>query len=391
MKRIKLLIVLAAVIGALVITPELTAKVVKVTAAVNPTSYSGKCPKRFEFFGNITVDKAGVVKYKWIRSDGATAPVQTIRFRGPGTKRVATYWQLSAQGQHWQAVEILEPNPMTSSKAVFTLRCTPSDQQPVGCGIYFKSLSKTSGFPGDTFEMYGTWGPTQGTKTPCINKGGPNKLIVLSWSNTVLHVKIPAGLAPGNYKVGVYCDFPITKPTGGSTWKDFTIKSRTITAVKPATVVRPGTLRPFPRDCMDPAAVEIRFDIVRRYSQFRGRIRITGVVKNIGSKAFQSGPGQAKAYLYQLPPGVPCPNATGGTVVAEKGFTNLAPGAVITVSWERDWNSSSPSEGEFPNCYRLLISYDPDIYIDGNDNNDDCNQNNNKKDRSGTEINDMLK
>ena len=63
----------------------------------------------------------------------------------------------------------------------------------------------------------------------------------------------------------------------------------------------------------------------------------------------------------------------------------------MQLSWERDWNSSSPSEGEFPNSYRLLILYDPDIYMDANKDNDDCNQNNNKKERSGTEINDMLR
>jgi hypothetical protein len=393
MKRIKLVIVLAVVMAALVFTPELAARVVKVTASVTPTSWSGRCPKRFEFVGKITVDKPGVVKYKWIRSDNANAPVKTLRFRKPGTQKVTTYWQLSAPGTHWEAVQILEPNQMKSNNAVFSLKCTPSNQQPVGCGIYFKSLSTASGFPGDTFKMYGTWGPTQGTKTPCINKGGPNKLIVLSWSNTVLHVKIPTGLAPGKYKVGVYCKFPITGPTGGSTWKDFTIKSRTLTAVRPTTVIKPGLIKPgvISTNCPDPAATEIRFQIVRRYSQFRGRIRITGVVKNIGGKAFIAGPNQAKAYLYQLPPGVPCANATGGTIVAQQAITNLAPGATLLVSWERDWNSSSPSEGEFPSCYRLLITYDPDIYMDASKDNDDCNQNNNKKDRSGTEINDMLR
>ena len=61
------------------------------------------------------------------------------------------------------------------------------------------------------------------------------------------------------------------------------------------------------------------------------------------------------------------------------------------LTYERDWNSSSPSEGEFPNSYRLLITYDPDIYQDANKANDDCNQGNNKKNRSGTEINDMFR
>jgi hypothetical protein len=296
MKRTKLLIVLAVVIGALLVTPELTAKVVKVTASVSPTSWSGKCPKRFEFKGKITVDKPGVVKYKWIRSDNANAPVKTLRFRRPGSQVVTSYWQLSAPGEHWKAIQILAPNPMQSNKAVFKLKCGP--------GLVAR---------------------------------------------------------PG-----------VVKP---------------VTTIKPR-VIKPGTLT---RACPDPAAYEIRFRIVRRYSQFRGRIRITGIVKNIGGKAFVAGANQAKAYLYQLPAGVPCANATNGTIVAQKAITNLPAGATLSLSWERDWNSSSPSEGEFPHCYRLLITYDPDIYMDASKDNDDCNQNNNKKDRSGTEINDMLK
>ncbi len=291
MKRMKLFIMLAVVIGVLSSSLELPAEVIKVTAAVNPPEYSGKCPKRFEFFGEITVNKPGVVKYKWIRSDGAIAPVQTLGFRTPGMKRVTSYWLIGAPGEHWKAIEILEPNKMKSNKAVFKLKCTPT-----------------------------------------------------------------AVIKPG--------------------------------IVKPGVMVKPGIIT---RNCPDPAAVEILFQIVRRYSQFRGKIRITGVVKNIGGKAFLSGPNQAKAYLYQLPPGVPPATATGGTVVSEKEIRNLAAGAVLNLSWERDWNSSSPSEGEFPNSYRLLITYDPDIYMDGNEDNDDCNQNNNKKERSGTEINDMLK
>ena len=92
------------------------------------------------------------------------------------------------------------------------------------CGINLTSLSKTSGYPGDAFEMNGTWGATQGTKVPCINMGGMNKLEVLAWSATQLKVRIPPGLAPGVYKVGVYCE-PLE---GGGTvyssgWLDFKI------------------------------------------------------------------------------------------------------------------------------------------------------------------------
>jgi hypothetical protein len=288
MKQMKLFLLLAVVIGLLGFDWELTANVIKVKASVNPPEYSGTCPKRFEFIGVIAVDKPCVVKYKWIRSDNAISPDESISFRQRGTQRISSYWELGAAGEHWQAVEILAPNPMVSNKAVFKLKCM------------------------------------------------------------------------------------------------------TLAVIKPEMRVRADLVRP-QVDCIDPAAFEIRFEIVRRDSQFRGRIRITGVVKNIGNKAFQSGPNQAAAYLYQLPAGVPPASATGGTIVAQQPITNLAVGATLNLSWERDWDSSSPNEGEFPNSYRLLISYDPDIYMDANKDNDDCNQNNNKKERNGSEINDMLK
>lgn len=89
------------------------------------------------------------------------------------------------------------------------------------CRISLHSLSKTSGAPGDTIEMYGVWGETQETKTPCINKGGANKLEVLSWGNSVIKVRIPEHLPAGSYKVGVYCNYP---PRGrGSNWKNFEV------------------------------------------------------------------------------------------------------------------------------------------------------------------------
>ena len=49
------------------------------------------------------------------------------------------------------------------------------------------------------------------------------------------------------------------------------------------------------------------------------------------------------------------------TAVVDDGFVN--------VSFEAVWSSFL---SEFPPSYRVLISYDPDIFIDGNDFNDDC-------------------
>jgi hypothetical protein len=95
------------------------------------------------------------------------------------------------------------------------------------CHLTLNSISKTSGFPGTTFEMIGVFGAEQGLKMPAINKDGKeNMLIVLSWSDTKLVVKVPDDLAPGTYKVGVYCSDPC-KPgaitTVGMVWRDFQV------------------------------------------------------------------------------------------------------------------------------------------------------------------------
>lgn len=369
------------------------------------------------------------------------------------------------------------------------------------CGIKFTSMSKNSGYPGDTFIMYGTWGTTQGTKLPCINKGGMNKLIVLTWTNSKLKVRIPAGLAPGSYRVGVYCRNPSQK-TYGTVWKDFKILNRgeeidpsgkkvdiditdiyldkycriwikhtnrgtekldvilrervwvdgglvtddterivllpgrsfshgvgadpgviargtptakaqidvdnvlaetnevnnikvkivrcpavvlpAVTPVTPLKPLKPVTpilkLKPgiFKIGCPDPAAFAINFQIVNRFSTFTGKVRITGVVKNVGSKAFSGGGGMA--YLYE-----------GNTLRKTKSFSYIAPGATFSLFYERNWNASSPNEGEFPPKYKLVILYDPDILMDSNKNNDDCKITNNRKERSGSGINSLFR
>ena len=89
------------------------------------------------------------------------------------------------------------------------------------CKVELHSLRRTSGASGDVFEMHGKWEENQGGKTASINMGSPHKLEVLSWSSSVIRVKIPAGLRPGSYKVGVYCNNP--PHWQGSGFKDFEV------------------------------------------------------------------------------------------------------------------------------------------------------------------------
>ena len=87
---------------------------------------------------------------------------------------------------------------------------------------------------------------------------------------------------------------------------------------------------------------------------------------------------------------MPHGTSTGGKILAQKVITNLNPGATISLNCERNWTSTPTSGGEFPPTYRLQISYDPDVYKDNSTSNDDCSQQNNKKVRSGSDINEMI-
>lgn len=104
-----------------------TFSVTAVSASVSPTNYSGACPKKFDFIGNISVNAAGTVTYKWIRSDGATAPTQSLTFGGAGSQAVTTSWTLGGAGKtytHWEKVQILTPNSIESNQATFNLACS---------------------------------------------------------------------------------------------------------------------------------------------------------------------------------------------------------------------------------------------------------------------------
>ena len=147
--------------------------------------------------------------------------------------------------------------------------------------------------------------------------------------------------------------------------------------------VNPGSIQ---NKGIDPAAMHIKFDIVRRDTPFRGRVRVTGVVKNVGTEQYIDPRGRSGAVnLYRAKP------FTTSNLVKSVPLKNLRPGQTQTVIHERDWNSSSSSEGEFPPTYWLDISYDPDIRADSCPTNDDCNWGNNRRSASGMQINTLFR
>ena len=101
-----------------------TLEVVSATLEALPETYDGPCPVTIKFPGRITVKGKGTVKYTFVRSDGATAPVYTLDFAGEETKSVETTWTLSPPSYAgWQAIKVLSPNELESNRAPFKLTC----------------------------------------------------------------------------------------------------------------------------------------------------------------------------------------------------------------------------------------------------------------------------
>ncbi|MCB0336379.1 MAG: hypothetical protein KDD62_08735, partial [Bdellovibrionales bacterium] len=97
-------------------------------------------------------------------------------------------------------------------------------QTATPCGVELDSLSVESALPGEKFQLRGSWGLNDGKKLPVINLNGQNELEVIEWSEAVLTVRVPEGLRPGKYKVGVYCHAPSLGSSFSSGFKTFEVK-----------------------------------------------------------------------------------------------------------------------------------------------------------------------
>jgi hypothetical protein len=77
------------------------------------------CPFTVNFVGHITANGRGRVRYTFVRSDGATGPIETLDFEDAGTKSVRTTWTLGSSGSSrrtgWQAIKIVSPNEIESN------------------------------------------------------------------------------------------------------------------------------------------------------------------------------------------------------------------------------------------------------------------------------------
>jgi len=105
------------------VVPMIKHPFIETTLSVDPVSYSGPCPATIKFKGEISVTQPGRVQYKFIRSDGARAPLQTLNFEKSGSKEVSTTWAIGRDYSGWMAIKVLYPQEAESNKAVFNIKC----------------------------------------------------------------------------------------------------------------------------------------------------------------------------------------------------------------------------------------------------------------------------
>lgn len=120
------------------------------------------------------------------------------------------------------------------------------------------------------------------------------------------------------------------------------------------------------KNTIDPAVTDIKFTTIKKTTG--DKLRITGVIKNIGGKNYVSGANQQFIQLWENRSGVD------RRKLKDQAFTNLNAGQEIQISIEIP--AIKPGK-EFPPDYQVILVYDPDIYIDANKSNDDAVSSNN--------------
>jgi hypothetical protein len=164
--------------------------------SANPVNYAGSCPAKITFKGRIRASEPGRVQYKFIRSDGANAPVRTINFTQAGSKPVSTTWTLGGASlpsySGWEAIQIVYPYSEQSKKAHFKVSCkdnTPRKRPDLIVSKINFSPGKPTTSDEITFWVF--------VKNAGNAKARPSMLsFKVGGESTPQHVKVPA-LDPG--------------------------------------------------------------------------------------------------------------------------------------------------------------------------------------------------
>lgn len=105
---------------------------IEATLRADPFSGGTSCPVTIAFSGRISmIHGSGTVSYRFVRSDGATGPVETVTFTAPGSKEVSSTWSRGGPGERlvgWEQLVILSPVATESNRATFDLTCRTANR-----------------------------------------------------------------------------------------------------------------------------------------------------------------------------------------------------------------------------------------------------------------------
>jgi hypothetical protein len=139
-------------------------------------------------------------------------------------------------------------------------------------------------------------------------------------------------------------------------------------------IVNPAA-KPSKVQSIDLKAESITFTLVRRIDANRAIIKVEGVIKNVGTQKYVSLERQQGCTLSEVESSTTT-IARGAPISPKKDqlFSTLDPGATLKISYEMEWYKGN----EFPPMFMLEVTFDPDIRMDGNLQNDDAVFQNNR-------------
>jgi hypothetical protein len=133
----------------------------------------------------------------------------------------------------------------------------------------------------------------------------------------------------------------------------------------------------------DLAAKEIKYTLLRKDSVNTGRVKVTGVIQNVGRRPYVQVPGSVQMLtLAESNDSSISPSLDSfRTIRGSQRISNLAPGEKMEISYETNWITSN----EFPPVYEIKISF---LETAGRRVvNPDCNTANNRIQRASEPVN----
>lgn len=126
---------------------------------------------------------------------------------------------------------------------------------------------------------------------------------------------------------------------------------------------------------VDLSAYDLKAVLISTSDKIHGKVKLIGTIKNISRNKYISASGQQEVVIM-----------AGDKVVARKVFQNLNAGSIVQITYEMKWDRTD----ELNPDYWVQISFDPDLYTDGNTKNDDKVSSNNKKKLPAVQINGIV-